>query len=83
VVQSQLLVPSLSHERVTLAVRLNAILGRQYRFSPQIEPSVFVFWENMTYYSNSIPVPVRLNYVVKRYLQNKKTGRAIYDRDSR
>jgi hypothetical protein len=31
-----------------VAVRPNAILGRQSLFSPQIEPFLFVFWQNMT-----------------------------------
>jgi hypothetical protein len=27
-----------------IAVRPNVILGQQYLFSPQIEPSIFIFW---------------------------------------
>jgi hypothetical protein len=34
-----------------VAVRPNVILDRQYLLSPQTEPSVFIFWENMTYCS--------------------------------
>jgi hypothetical protein len=30
-----------------VAVQPNVIVGRQYLFSPQIEPSIFIFWENM------------------------------------
>jgi hypothetical protein len=66
-----------------VAVRPNVILGRQYLFSPQIEPSIFIFWENMTYCSKSIPFLLRLNYVLKRCLQKEKIGRAIYYRDNR
>jgi hypothetical protein len=38
-----------------VGVRPNVILGRQYLFSPQTEPSVFMFWENMTYCSKKNP----------------------------
>jgi hypothetical protein len=39
-----------------VGVRLNVILRRQYLFSPQIEPSVFAFWWNMTCCSKKYPV---------------------------
>jgi hypothetical protein len=44
-----------------VAVRLSIILGREYLFSPQIEPSVFIFWENLTCCSKTIPFLLRLN----------------------
>jgi hypothetical protein len=34
---------------VVVAIQPKAIPGRRYRFSPQIEQSVFIFWQNMIY----------------------------------
>jgi hypothetical protein len=66
-----------------VAVRLNVIPGRHYLFAPQIGPSVLIFWESMPYCSKSIPFRLRLNYILKRYLQKEKLGRATSYRDSR
>jgi hypothetical protein len=66
-----------------VAVQPDVILGRQFLFSPQIESYVFIFCKNMTYCNKSIPFLLPLNYVLRRYLQRNKTGRAISYRDSR
>jgi hypothetical protein len=41
-----------------VAVRVNVIFGRQYLFSRQIEPSIFIFWENMTDFSIKYPFSI-------------------------
>jgi hypothetical protein len=40
---------------VAVAVWPNDILGRQYLFPSQIEPFVFIFWQNMAYCSKKYP----------------------------
>jgi hypothetical protein len=66
-----------------VAVRPNIIVDRQYLSSPQIEPFIFIFCENMTYYSKTIPFLLRLNYILKRHLQKEKTSRVASYRDNR
>jgi hypothetical protein len=55
-----------------VAVRPNIILGQQYLFSSQIEPSVFIFWQNMTYCSKKYPLSVTFNLHLERYLQKNE-----------
>jgi hypothetical protein len=66
-----------------VAVGPKVILGQQYLFSPHIEPSVFFFWENMTYGSKNIPFLPHLNYALEKYLQEENTGRASSSSHSR
>jgi hypothetical protein len=41
-----------------VTVRPNVILCREYPVSPQIAPSVFIAWENMTYWSKTCPISI-------------------------
>jgi hypothetical protein len=66
-----------------VGVRPNVIRGRQYLLSPQIAPSVFIFWENTTYCRKKYPLLLLLTYDLKKSLQKEKTHPAISDRDSR
>jgi hypothetical protein len=66
-----------------VAVRPNVILSRQYRFPQQKAPFIFIFWQNVTYCSKSIPFLLRLNYVLKTHSQKEITDRAISYRDIR
>jgi hypothetical protein len=66
-----------------IAVRPNVIRGRQYLFSPQIEPPVFIFWQNMIYCSKKYLFPIAFKLCFKDIFGKGKTGRAIFYRDSR
>jgi hypothetical protein len=57
-----------------VAVRLNVILGRQYPFAPQIEPSVLIFWENMTYCSKKHLFSITFKLYFKEVFAKGKTG---------
>jgi hypothetical protein len=65
-----------------VAVRLKVILVPQYRFSPQMESFVFIFWQNMTYYSKKHPFSIACQLYFKEIFAKGKTDRAISDRDS-
>jgi hypothetical protein len=57
-----------------VAVRPNVILGQQYLSSPQIEPSIFVFWENLTYCSKKYSFSISFKlYQTRRFAKGKST----------
>jgi hypothetical protein len=66
-----------------VAVRPNAIVDRQHFSSPQIEPSIFIFWENMTYCSKNYPFSIAFKFRFKGIFTKGKTGWVISSRDSR
>jgi hypothetical protein len=66
-----------------VAVRSNVILGRPIFFSPQIEPSIVIFWENMTDCSIRYPFSTEFKLCLKETFTKGKTGRAISYGDSR
>jgi hypothetical protein len=53
------------------------LLSVENLFSPQIGPSAFIFWQNITYHSKKYPFLLCLNCGLKTYLQKEKTGRAV------
>jgi hypothetical protein len=57
-----------------VAVRLNVILGRQYLFSPQMEPSIFIFWENMTDCRKNYPFSTVFKLCFKEMFAKGKNG---------
>jgi hypothetical protein len=48
------------------------ILGRQYLFSPQIEPSIFIFSQNTIYYSKNYPFSAGLKLRLKEIFAKGK-----------
>jgi hypothetical protein len=52
-------------------------------FSLQIELSIFIFWENITYCDKKYPISTALKLGYKEIFTKRKTGRAISYRDSR
>jgi hypothetical protein len=56
---------------------------RTVSFSPQIEPSIFIFWEKITYCSRKYPFTTAFILHFKEMLAKGKTGRSISYRDSR
>jgi hypothetical protein len=55
-----------------IAVRPNVILSRRYPFSPQIEPCVFIFEQNIGYCGKNNVFSIAFECVLKRYLQKEK-----------
>jgi hypothetical protein len=55
-----------------VAVQPNLILGRQYLFAPQIEPSVVICWQNMTYWSKRCPFSFALKLRFKEIFTKEK-----------
>jgi hypothetical protein len=47
-----------------VAVQPNGILGRQYLFSPHIEPSIVIVWQNITYCSKKEPFSIEFHSVL-------------------
>jgi hypothetical protein len=66
-----------------VSTRPSIILGRQYLWSPQTEPSIFIFWENITYCSKKYHFFTAFQLRFKRYLQKEKTSQAISYGDRR
>jgi hypothetical protein len=66
-----------------VAVRPNVILGRQYLLSPQIEPSIFIFWENIPSYSQKYLFSIEFQSALTEIFAKGKTGRVLSCRDSR
>jgi hypothetical protein len=66
-----------------VAVRPNVILGRRHLFSPQREPSVFFFWQNMAYCRKKCPFSTAFKLRFKEIFAKGKIGRAISYRDNR
>jgi hypothetical protein len=64
-----------------VVVRPNVILGRQDLFSPQIELSVCLFWENMTYYRKNYPFSPTFKLCSNKLFAKGKTDRVISYRD--
>jgi hypothetical protein len=55
-----------------VVVRPNVILGRQYLFPPQIEPSIIIVSQNITYCKKRSPFLWSFNLLFQRYLQKEK-----------
>jgi hypothetical protein len=66
------------HMIAIVAVQPNILLGRQYLLSPPIEASILIFWQTMTYCGKSIPLIMRSNCALNRFLQKETTGWAIF-----
>jgi hypothetical protein len=64
-----------------VAVQPTVILRRQYLFSPQIEPYIFFFWENMTYHNKKYPFSIEIRSAFAEIFAKENTARVISYRD--
>jgi hypothetical protein len=67
---------------VVVAVQPNVILGRQYTFAPQTEPSIFIFWHNMTCCSKTYRFSTALKLPFKEIFAKGETYKVISCRGS-